>query len=289
MSLFTRFSAYRFLVFGSFAILVLSSPLRAQTDSMAKWKPNVGDRFTYLYHEETDQYSHGREVGSTNSGYYLTYVIIKTDSNFDSTHSSVVVAVNGTDTTLYSYQLSHDSTSPLPIIIETGPSFSSVYDFSNSKSFKLPFSQDTLTFYYDSVAHISYSPDLRWFLYSDGNSTSGDPGPLGNYTVTTWEYYLDSVTTAGVSSPVASIGNEFIRTAEENNNLLLIDVVSGKSFHPNFQLLDLLGRPIRSWQLPVDAGERQITLNVADVPSGVYFLRVSAPGVEEIRKVVIVH
>ncbi len=30
-------------------------------------------------------------------------------------------------------------------------------------------------------------------------------------------------------------------------------------------------------------------LNVADVPSGVYFLRISALGVEEMRKVVIVH
>ena len=53
--------------------------------------------------------------------------------------------------------------------------------------------------------------------------------------------------------------------------------------------LDPIGRTVRSLQLPVDAGSQQISLNVADVPSGVYFLRISAPGVEEMRKVVIVH
>ena len=51
----------------------------------------------------------------------------------------------------------------------------------------------------------------------------------------------------------------------------------------------LLGRSIRSWQLEVAAGESQVHLNVADVPSGVYFLRVSGTGVEEVKRVCIAH
>jgi hypothetical protein len=47
--------------------------------------------------------------------------------------------------------------------------------------------------------------------------------------------------------------------------------------------------PIRSWQMPVETGERRITLNVADVPSGVYFLRVTAGAVEEVKGVCIAH
>ncbi|MDP4198014.1 MAG: hypothetical protein Q8922_01135 [Bacteroidota bacterium] len=38
-----------------------------------------------------------------------------------------------------------------------------------------------------------------------------------------------------------------------------------------------------------DPGPRQITLNVADVPSGMYFLRLSAPGIEQVQKVCIAH
>ena len=54
-------------------------------------------------------------------------------------------------------------------------------------------------------------------------------------------------------------------------------------------LTDLVGRTIRTWQFPRFDVPREITLNVADVPSGVYFLRVTGGGVDEVKKVCITH
>ncbi len=71
--------------------------------------------------------------------------------------------------------------------------------------------------------------------------------------------------------------------------IVSLDLPNSLACRCTIQLLDPLARPIRAWSLDVAAGESQVHLNVADVPSGVYFLRVSAAGMEEVRKVVIAH
>ena len=77
--------------------------------------------------------------------------------------------------------------------------------------------------------------------------------------------------------------------AKDGGNVLGLEMALGAARSILVGLIDPLGRPIHSWPLEVSAGETQVHLNVADVPSGVYFLRVSAAGMEEVRKVVIVH
>ncbi|MFI5202684.1 MAG: hypothetical protein ACHQNE_09880, partial [Candidatus Kapaibacterium sp.] len=87
-----------FLVFGSLAIVILASPLRAQ-DPMAKWKPDVGDRFEC----QVKDYSSCGDYGCVGTDTIL-FEIVDTASNVDIQHpNAVLAATSAVGLHLYSY------------------------------------------------------------------------------------------------------------------------------------------------------------------------------------------
>jgi hypothetical protein len=142
---------------------------------------------------------------------------------------------------------------------------------------------DSITLYWSWPA--SYSPELRWFV--SRSRSVGTPSYTSDYSIWKEDRSLVTVFTAGVAKPTTN-GKENLRVSEAPNSLTLHLLCLQV---PNFMisLLDPLGRPIRSWQLAASDGPREITLNVADVPSGVYFVRLQGGGVDEVKRVAIIH
>ena len=117
--------------------------------------------------------------------------------------------------------------------------------------------------------------------------------------------------TLTASAPIAIFGTVSIQGLLARGEAMPLSVVTGTEGNSSFdvlsrdgallltlhsnnsatavQLVDPLGRIVRAWEIPIGAGDEHVTVNVADVASGVYFLRVSAAGMEEVRKVVILH
>jgi len=173
----------------------------------------------------------------------------------------------------YSLTIQHDTNANYQ-----NDTFSSVWLATTPSDYKKP------SPWHDSW--MNFVPSIGWFASIGGQNLQTDPSIVLDQEDWSGELILYSKPLRGVLSNIANGAGIAV---SQSTNLISINLSSSVSEKFSFSLLDLLGRPIRSWQLPVDAGERQISLNVADVPSGVYFLRISAPGVEEMRKVVIVH
>ena len=292
---FIRFSAFRFFLFGSLAFVALSSPLRAQ-DPMAKWKPNVGDRFVC-------QVSHYSNCGDWKCGGVDTIVfeIIDTAYNVDNQHEEAVLAATsaiGLHLTYYVWGYGWDSSeiahkySDTTLVamnkqnqIET--SFSG-YNLDDHTWTKIPLMQDTSVIFQDTSYPASYStapaaiflPTVGWFYSLAGYQWPG--ACTSECTMEQWSMFL-----------IAAIKTRSGVQSESHPNMLLLSnngLLQFVNVPANYiTLTDLLGRIIREWQFPAYYGARDITLNVADVPSGVYFLRVSAPGMEDMRKVAIAH
>ena len=264
-----------------------------QTEPMSKWKPKVGERFTYHIHNHLDTYSQGIIVASNDTYSDGTDTIVAIDSNVDVSHPSVVVTVGYSGHQLYWFHSSSDSTAPgLPLIIELAKTPSVRFDFSKSSSTSAKFGLQTLTLYSgdDGTTVMEYAPELRWFysLHSIVENMQVS-GPAKTGYLTDYTYTLTSAALSVASSQ--QLGVSAIRniSTDEHAKLLDLDIMLESAHQMRCQLLDPLARPIRSWSLDVAAGESQVHLNVTDVPSGVYFLRVSAAGMEQVRKVVIVH
>ena len=311
MSLFTRFPASRFLVFGSLAIVVLSSPLRAQ--DLRKWMPNVGGKFVFwgsgvaadLHTVTPPLYS---EQGWSDT---ITETILDINYFYDSIHPSVVrVSKNwshGYQEVYYEFSATNDSlklghafsvqTNDVDLFASQPGPFNGRYDFTNSTDSQLQFmgspiqvlvTQRGSTTSEPSCA-VLFSPNLHWFAELWGL------GGLDTYYQTLYENYdrrlIAATTSSSLVSPyrLVSDSNSKVISVLVDNELLSIDLSAPSSSVIRCNLLDLLGRPVRAWSLDVSAGESEVSLNDADVPSGVYFLRVSAAGGEEMRKVVIVH
>jgi hypothetical protein len=300
---FKAFSIIRFLILGS---LFLFSPLHAQ--DLQQWMPNVGDRFVYdsayTYSGQNGPLSQG--VSYSGHDTVIMEIIANDSLFFQDTTWRVVIANNtysngapSSDESFY-FHVGRDINSNHSLMIDKNEPpgiLPSVFDFSDSKDSQTEydsgqittFSSDTgasgaggpLQYGYDSEVAV-YSPNLHWFLYLADNFFSNTHFDVWSHNVYTMS--LISVNVSRVDSSLSGISKFEIQFSNG-----ALQLVSNNLEPLSLRLLDLLGRPIRSWQMPADAGERQITLNVADVPSGVYFLRISAPGVEEIRKVVIVH
>jgi hypothetical protein len=308
---FKAFSIIRFLVLGSVFLL---SPLHAQ--DLRQWMPNVGDKFIYLEHSDEIEYWHGVQNGFIFSSIDTLYMeIVSIDSNYDSTHAHVVVVRefgvgqylrSDTTTVFYYFHAGSDSGSLHPFATTVGNSFCSScnddnYDFSIAADTEITFGANQLSafsFQYDSIVNSGgtfgsisssaiYSPQLHWFCYLI--SSDNEPPPDETYTESSDTISL--LYASNFQSKVEELPTDGTHEVIVNQSGNLLNLTLGSSgWEPSaISLLDLLGRPIRSWLVPVDAGERQISLNVADVQSGVYFLQVSAPGVEEMRKLVIVH
>jgi hypothetical protein len=135
-------------------------------------------------------------------------------------------------------------------------------------------------------AVMNFSPELGWFVSMQGCNAQLDLQTALDYE--NWYVNLISATKVerGVESYPSASAVSFLKY---QSNLLEFNYYGTANGHSICRLLDPLGRPIQSWQMPIESGERQIALNVADVPSGVYFLRVSGDGIDEVKKVAIVH
>ena len=152
---------------------------------------------------------------------------------------------------------------------------------------QVPFVQDTSEIfqgisYPASVATspaATFLPTLGWFLSLSGWEANGACAYpcLQDF----WRLSLIAASTAHSSVQSETNSNSFLLS---NGSILqLVNVEADK-----ITLMDLVSRIANVWSFPASS-TRDITLNIADVPSGVYFLQISARGVDEMRKVVIVH
>jgi hypothetical protein len=279
-------------------MLFVAAVAHAQ-DPMAKWKPNVGDKFTYERLKSGGSYTPGehRDTGSYRDT--IVMEIVQSDTMYDSTHS--VVAVEGGPHRYYYYHPGHDSVSNHSFGIITYPFDYSQngfgFDFSNGADSQVVVGSHRLTAYRDFVERgvmmaatnsqtALYSPELRWFTYFD-NSTYGIEGP-SDLTIDQFESEtLIFASSLGVYEPPGPSNNDFSICI--SGALMQISILKFEASHVSLDLLDPLGRPVRSWQLAASDGPREITLNVADVPSGVYFVRLQGGGVDEVKRVAIIH
>ena len=303
MRILTTSRSLRIALLASVMLLIASTAM-AQSDPMAKWKPTVGSVFTYDRVYDSYGPAETPHIHDT-----LTFTIISTNHFYDSTRPSVVVVSVGNNLYYYDYEKSIDTgVSTLPIVIETawngieegplGYPFELGYGFPKFPDSTTKLGSQALTLYTagtmwtdrmynDETTDVAYSPTLRWFYSFDGKRTDNQ------YTHDTWHYSLltAQVASAGVALPASTyIKSQPIQASVTSNGKSVdVDISLLTRDELEVVLLDPLARPIRSWSLDAQAGESEVHLNVADVPSGVYFLKLSAPGVEDVRKVVIAH
>ena len=300
MSLFRRFPALRFLVFGSMAIVALSTTLHAQ--DLRKWVPNVGDVFVYFDSGNTPTKHDIRFYDQSVWTDTVTETILDINFYYDSIHPSVIhVSKNGSrgyQEVYYQFSPTFDSlklghafavrTGDADLYVNQRGPFDLKYDFTTGTDRQIVFMGSSIPVLATQRDITLFSPNLRWFTQESGSDW------WDTEYQTLYENFdrrlIAATTSSSLVSPDGSSNNSRfgVIALSVNNSLLSIDYSAASSSLLGCQLLDLLGRPVRVWSMDVAAGESEVHLNVADVPSGVYFLRVSAAGVEEMRKVVIV-
>jgi hypothetical protein len=289
-------------------------------DPMAKWKPSVGDRFVYLFQSKQTTYWHGTPYYTDNAQDTETVEVVATDSGYDSLHTVVVVKqirslqVDSsigllkpfdTSVNLYYFHPGQNiaSAHSLAIVARFGDALNnSSYDFSGPFDTNVTFASQSLTVYrfatsysfhdpnsgpnsgyYHSFAW--YSPDLHW-LCRWGDDGYPPPPPNENYSDYNSSYTLISAT--NLKSKVIDLATDQRMQISLSDHYTFLHLsITGDQKSATMFLLDPLGRPVCSWQLAATDGPREITLNVSDVPCGVYFLRLQGDGVDEVRKVLI--
>jgi hypothetical protein len=287
---FKASSLIRFLILGS---VFLFSPLHAQ--DLQQWKPNVGDQFEC----QVSDYSSCGDFMCSGLDTIL-FVIVDTSFNADDQHPNSVLAATsaiGLHLTYYQWgfgwdssEVAHDYFDTTLLASTSQEVISTTFDAYNvvhSSWTQIPLVQDTPVIF-QGVSYPAFSatstaavflPTLGWFLSLFGYESAGPC--VANCIEETWTMTLIAASTTHSSVQSESNSNSFLLS---NGSILqLVNVEADK-----ITLMDLVGRAVNVWQFPA-SGLRDITLNVADVPSGVYFLRISVPGVKEMRKVVIVH
>ncbi|MFI5202663.1 MAG: T9SS type A sorting domain-containing protein, partial [Candidatus Kapaibacterium sp.] len=124
-----------------------------------------------------------------------------------------------------------------------------------------------------------FLPTLGWFLSLAGYESNG---PCF-WTCIEEQWTMSLISASKVHSSVQSESRSNILLLTNSRLLQLVNFEAS-----NITLMDLLGRVVNAWQFP-GSGSRDVTLNVADVPSGIYFLRVSGSGMDKVKKVCIAH
>ena len=260
---------------------------------MAQWKPSVGDRFEC----QVSDYSYCGDWECSGLDTVL-FEIIDTAFDAGSQHSNAVLATtsaiglhltysvwgNGWESSEVDHEYS-DTTlvaSSGPRMIET--SFNG-YNVGYQSWTQLLFNYDTSVIFQGRSYAASYAggaaflPTLGWFLSLAGYESNG---PCTSQCLEeTWT--LSLISASKVHSIVQSESHSKMRLLAKGGLLQLENVEAS-----NITLMDLLGRVVNSWQFPL-SGPREITLNVADVPTGIYFLRISGKGMDEVKKVCIAH
>ena len=272
-------------------ILMCATTSRAQ-DPMAKWKPSVGDKF-FMHVEYSSLW--GTHTLTQGSG-IDTLLVESVDSNVDTEHrNALVLLVNSNHKEVIYFDSSQSpSVGPYPFVI-SGTPYRKSFDFALSRDTQFV-ADDSIRYSavevheYDTSGGVTssddmiYSPGLRWIVSYD--FFRGYPLSSGGLR---WEYGGQTLMAA------ATRMNSGVKRVAADENKYAIPMRGGFISLPildnidELLLFDPLGRTVRSWQLPAESGPREITLNVADLPSGVYFLRISSPGADEVKKVAIVH
>jgi hypothetical protein len=295
MSLIPLRSRYALLVS---AMILIASLAHAQ--NISSWKPNVGDRFICQVIELCNCGDWKCDGIDT-----LIFDIVSTSYRADNIHQNVVLAVTNAqarhlasyvwgrggwsvtslfaqypDTTLISF----DSTNTILTTFRAGASAEVSSKWTNS----FPFVRDTSVVFEGesiSAAKASYYdiflPSLGWFYSMDGGQVDRNICCPGIATFESWVMQLISVEKVERS---ASSDQEPTFSLTSKNGLLELNTSTSL-----ISILDLVGRPIRSWQLAASDGPHEIMLNVSDVPNGVYFLRLQGNGVDEVKRVAIIH
>ncbi len=304
-----------FLVFGSLALAMLGTPLRAQ--DLRQWMPNVGDRFLCAF-EYYCPCGEDQELFGSDT---VLFTVIAEES-LDSLHSDVIVTKNEDIASHFRHSgqipSPSDTVNPThfsdtsyiafepPSILQSSITTGTLAPHDSMWAYVLNVGNDTTAMYqgdtlssvllatapanygnpspwYDSW--MNFVPALGWFADLGGRNMQADPATALDQENWSGELIL-------YSKPLRSVAPNSIDAG------IIVSQAPGwlnlkfpASFSERFSttLLDPLGRAIRSWQMPVEAGGREITLNVADVPSGVYFLRISGAGIQELKKVWIAH
>jgi hypothetical protein len=290
----------------SLVLAVLSGAVNLSAQSFPNLKPDIGDKFICQIQESCNCGDWKCEGMDT-----ISFEITEVSSTIDSLHTNVVVASTkalGLHMASYVWggmgwdvnPVSHtypDSTllsfEPKNVIQTTFRAGASA-DWSALWASKIPFERDTTILFQGSTINGSkstnmtaiYLPSIGWFFSLAGGQGDKNiccPGMAG---YERWSMSL--IGAIKIHSTVATTSKSELGLMI-SDGLLTLSSKAVSSGTCSIGLLDPLGRPVHSWQMPVEAGERRITLNVADVPSGVCFLRVSGGGVDEVKRVAIIH
>jgi hypothetical protein len=123
----------------------------------------------------------------------------------------------------------------------------------------------------------SFIPSLGWFWTLRGYQTRG--ACADNCIVEEW--YLSLIAAIKAEKGVAR-DSAPLTAVSYQNGLLAIE----NRRHSSIDLTDLLGRTLRSWRFARGVAEGALSLNVSDLPDGVYFVHLRGDGIEEeMRKV----
>ena len=276
--------------------MALGAPVaHGQTGAMTKWKPDLGDKFICTV-------SHYSDCGDWKCGGVDTiqFNVADTSFKFDDQHPSTVLSFTNVLSSHYAEYIwgprgydtnaiTHPYNDTTFLSLIESPRMETSFDVN---SWGNPTLRPFLFGHDSSIAFqgrnyaasttaskdATFIPDIGWFLY-----LSGYGGACVNAcTLETWNMTLIAAIKTNESVSPGSVSSFQVNYSSE-----ILQLLSTKA--TDIHLSDFLGRPNRSWQFPSNDDPRDLSLMVADVPSGVYFLRVSAAGMEEVRKVVIVH
>ena len=272
---------------------------------MAQWKPSVGDKFVYYETWEDGSYWHGAPYSVTSGNDTLTMKILNTDSAYSDSFQHVVTVQNSSaqrkiiNKSLYYYHPGKNLSSAHPFAIDIGYTLCSScvisYDFSIAVDTQVTYGASPLkvfAFEHDSEingnpnayrnAAAQFSKAFKW-LYST-NSSDYEPGQDPYYNGSFGSITLISAITVLSAVEQQPAHGYAPMTITQSANYLTITSfdTGGRVF--TISLLDPLARAIRSWQIPAGTGAERITLNIADVPSGIYFLKLEGQGIGEVKK-----
>ena len=248
---------------------------------MAKWKPHVGDVFIYsgVVYQVGVTMSGSHPYGESRAPDKVVRIVSVDTSAYG--QSAAIAVLDDSVMRFYRFRSALDTQAALPFIIESDSAFHTQTDFSKCLSTTQSLGTRVISVYCDS-----YSPELRWFyrLNFDVENLTTDPGGYQYGDIFHYHYSLRSALSS-ISEGIAKLPVTIRYDGRER--LLRIDNVRA-SFN-RATLLDALGRSVRFWRLSGGDGPREIALSVAEVSTGIYFLRLQGDQFDDVNRVSIIH
>ncbi|HET9135793.1 MAG TPA: hypothetical protein VFO76_04085 [Candidatus Kapabacteria bacterium] len=296
------------LVLLTVLLLMIATRCIFAQDPMAQWKPSKGDKFVYFDSSIDGTYWNGFPYTVNRMTDTLTMEILTVDSAYSDSYQHVVTVQNSftgsknTFETFYYYHPGRDSLSLHPFAIDAGSKLCpgcqmNTYDFSIATTRQVVFRSDTIDLYV--FAHdtnngdpngtnriaAEYSKAFRWFYSQSSFSSATQDQSYSYQSEGVLKLITATVRSAVQEHPAGKHSSMSIQQNEYYLEITLHEEVGGPF---TITLRDPLGRPVRGWQLNAGDAERQITLNIADIPTGIYFLMLEAPQKKEVRKLAII-